>query len=151
MTTAAKLTGLAIKSFILAGNATFTVKNTATGNRFTFRVIYGGKAETEPKPSFVKVLTGPENTRDYTFIGTIFNRAEYRHGRRSQINRAAPSARAAEWFLTRVLLGVVLPDCIEVWHQGKCGRCGRALTVPTSLLEGLGPECSARGELARAA
>jgi hypothetical protein len=30
----------------------------------------------------------------------------------------------------------------EVWHEGKCGKCGRALTVPSSILTGIGPECS---------
>jgi hypothetical protein len=29
----------------------------------------------------------------------------------------------------------------EVWHEGKCGKCGRALT-PSSILTGIGPECS---------
>jgi hypothetical protein len=22
-----------------------------------------------------------------------------------------------------------LPEFVEVWHEGKCGKCGRALTV----------------------
>jgi hypothetical protein len=26
--------------------------------------------------------------------------------------------------------------------EGKCGKCGRALTVPSSILTGIGPECS---------
>jgi hypothetical protein len=35
-----------------------------------------------------------------------------------------------------------LPEFVEVWHEGKCGKCGRALTVPSSILTGIGPECS---------
>jgi hypothetical protein len=33
-------------------------------------------------------------------------------------------------------------------HEGKCGRCGRLLTVPSSIESGIGPECSKimRGE-----
>jgi hypothetical protein len=34
-----------------------------------------------------------------------------------------------------------LPDFIEVWHEGKCGKCGRTLTVPSSIESGIGPEC----------
>ena len=39
--------------FILAGNAVFTVENTATGNRFTFKV----RRPDDDKPHFVSVLT----------------------------------------------------------------------------------------------
>ena len=42
--------------FITAGNALFTLENTATGNRFTFRVRQPG----DDKPHFVSVLTGAD-------------------------------------------------------------------------------------------
>jgi hypothetical protein len=42
----------------------------------------------------------------------------------------------------------VLGRLLEVWHEGRCGRCGRALTVPESVERGIGPEC---WELRRAA
>ena len=31
---------------------------------------------------------------------------------------------------------------LEVWHEGRCGRCNRALTVPESIASGIGPECA---------
>ncbi len=46
--------------FITAGNALFTLENTATGNRFTFRVRQPG----DDKPHFVSVLTGADNLAD---------------------------------------------------------------------------------------
>ena len=54
--------------FILAGNAVFTIENTATGNRFTFKV----RRPDDDKPHFVSVLTGPNNENSYSFLGTIF-------------------------------------------------------------------------------
>jgi hypothetical protein len=33
---------------------------------------------------------------------------------------------------------------LEVWHEGRCGACGRRLTVPESIERGLGPECYGR-------
>ena len=54
--------------FILAGNAVFTVENTGTGNRFTFKV----RKPDDTKPHFVSVLTGPNNESDYAFLGTVF-------------------------------------------------------------------------------
>ena len=29
-----------------------------------------------------------------------------------------------------------------VYHVGKCGKCGKKLTTPESILTGLGPTCS---------
>lgn len=39
--------------------------------------------------------------------------------------------------------GQDLPEC-EVWHEGRCGRCGRKLTVPESIETGIGPDCAKR-------
>jgi hypothetical protein len=32
-------------------------------------------------------------------------------------------------------------NAVEFWHEGKCGRCNRKLTVPSSIESGFGPEC----------
>jgi hypothetical protein len=32
----------------------------------------------------------------------------------------------------------------EVYHEGRCGRCNRKLTVPESIETGLGPECASK-------
>lgn len=87
---------------------------------------------------FVKVLTGANNEEDYTYLGTIWSDSRvYRRGNRSPISEEAPSAKAFAWFWRRLLAGE-LPD--------TCGRCGRKLTVPSSVETGLGPECATRTE-----
>jgi hypothetical protein len=125
-------------SFILAGNAVFTVENRQTGNRFTFKV----RKPAEDKPHFVSVLTGPDNEADYSFLGTIFDGLRFRHGRRSRIAPTAPSARAFDWLIRKLGAHAPLPDQLNICHCGKCGRCGRKLTVPESVESGFGPECS---------
>jgi hypothetical protein len=35
----------------------------------------------------------------------------------------------------------ILGATLEFWHEGRCGRCGRRLTVPDSIASGYGPEC----------
>jgi len=125
-------------TFMLAGNARFTVVSTKTGTRFTFRVR-AAKGEDDNR-HFVSVLTGSDNNGDFTYLGTIFNGDTYSHGRRSDIGFDAPSARAARWALPRLLKGEGHAQ-MEVWHEGRCGRCARALTVPESIASGFGPEC----------
>ena len=55
------------KSFILAGNAVFTLRSVKTGTRYTYVV-----SKDDEKPLwFVGCLTGPDNTSDYTYLGGI--------------------------------------------------------------------------------
>lgn len=125
------------KRFLLAGNAYFTVVSKASGTRFTFHVRQPARPNA---PHFVSVLNGPDNEHDYAFLGTIFDGASYQHGRKSRVSEEAPAAKAARWFCTRALQGKSL-DQVEVYHEGRCGRCGRKLTVPESIEAGFGPEC----------
>lgn len=139
--------------FMLAGNAYFTVLSVKTGTRFTFRVH---RADPEPGHAnaprlwFVSVLTGPDNGEDYSYLGLIRppqgqpdGPLSYEHGRKSRVRPEAPSAVAARWVLGRLLRNLPLPNC-EVYHEGRCGRCGRRLTVPESIESGYGPECISR-------
>lgn len=134
--------GEVARAFILAGNATVTLVSGATGARFTYRI-----REKEMRDGktlhFVSLLSGPNNCEDYVFLGTIFSDAAYRHGRKSRIADSAPSARAFAW-CWRFLAAGDLPPNVEVWHEGRCGRCARVLTVPESIASGIGPICATR-------
>lgn len=131
-------------SFLFAGNCIFTIANHGTGNHFTY-LVQAPETQREPNRSahFVKVLTGPDNTKDYSLLGTVFSRSEYRHSYKSAINPKAPSEVVFVWLLARLLNGG-LPNEVQIYHHGRCGRCGRVLTVPSSIETGLGPECAAR-------
>jgi len=34
-----------------------------------------------------------------------------------------------------------MPDNVEFYHSGNCAKCGRKLTTPESIKNGLGPIC----------
>jgi hypothetical protein len=55
------------KTFILAGDATFTVTSLATGTRFTYKV----DLSKDKRRYFVSVLTGPDNWTNYKYFATI--------------------------------------------------------------------------------
>lgn len=122
--------------FVLAGNATFTIKNTETKNRFTFKVVQ----PSVDHPHFVRVMTGPDNENNFSFLGTIFDKKNYKYGKRSSISQASQAAKVFSWAWPH-LLANSLPEQIEMHHAGSCGRCGRKLTVPESVACGFGPEC----------
>lgn len=142
MSASHRLTSENALRFMLAGNATVTVVDANAEQRFTYKV-QAPRDQNDQRPIyFVKVLTGPENTRDYSYMGMISERTWLRTTARSRVTADAPSFK----LLRRVLDGLgrnwPLPDGVEVWHEGKCGRCGRALTVPESIERGIGPECA---------
>ncbi len=139
----ARLADERVSAFVLAGNARFTVVSKVTGKRFTFRVQTSKAPSAAPGVFFVSVLTGSCNESDYTFLGTIFGGKRFVHGRRSKIGQGAPSAKAFAWFWAALSVRAVVPATCEVWHEGRCGKCGRALTDPESIAMGLGPKCGA--------
>ena len=122
-----------VLDFIFAGNALFTCRNTKSGNRFTFKVTKHKKDDV----FFVKVLTNPDV---YEFIGSIRKESAYKHSPKSRISTEAQSVRVFD-FLVNKLRTNTLPEFVEIWHEGRCGRCGRTLTVPESIESGFGPEC----------
>ena len=125
------------KQFCFAGKSTFTLKNENSGNRFTFKVT----RPNDNTPWFVSVLTGSDNESSFSFIGTVFGDQQFYHGKKSKISKEAGSVKTFEWF-AKMLFHGVLPPFIKVYHEGKCGRCGRKLTVPESIISGLGPKCA---------
>lgn len=123
------------------------------------------------RPWFVKVLNGPDNLRSYKYLGTIFPARSgegvvYYHGKKSRVSADAPSARGVAWFVKHLSSLIELRKDLEdadmfgkekieakiakvevtlnkllYYHEGRCGRCARTLTVPASIISGLGPIC----------
>ena len=119
------------------GSATFTLESKRSGARYTYKVAGGGE-----RPHFVRLLTGPDNTADYAYLGTIFDDSKLMPKRGGNITREAPSFKALSFVLQVLNAGAEFPPSLAFYHEGKCGRCGRELTVPESIETGLGPICA---------
>jgi hypothetical protein len=128
--------------FILAGKAVVTFVSQKTDKRFTYQIE---AARGTDDLYFVRALSGPSNTSDYTYLGTIRKagaRASYYVGAKSRFSKDAPVQRAFSWVFRQLaqqnhdkLAGV------EILHAGYCGRCGRLLTTEQSIKTGIGPVC----------
>ena len=136
------LTAESALAFASAGKATLTLVSIKTGTRFTYRISANDTGET----LFVGLLIGSDNESDYKYIGRIFRNTFYA-GRKipkpGDINSDAPAVKAFTWAWQKINGGQI-PIELEIWHEGKCGRCGRKLTVPESINSGFGPECITR-------
>lgn len=135
--------------FVTAGKAIFTVRGAQ--KRFTFKVTQP-KFEGSENLRFVKAMTGPDNENSYSYFAMLIRKQG-----RWTLRYAGPKAKlrvddervnAFSWFFSRVLNGPNIPNGLEIWHEGKCGCCGRTLTVPESIESGLGPICAGIRQLA---
>lgn len=108
---------------------------TLTAHR-TFRLRTQGLDEDfMPGVQIIQHLTGPDNTHDYESFGHIKGGRLYVwkrfSGRETLVN-------AAKEFLAD-------PHGDNVVAAINCYRCGKTLTVPASVHNGLGPDCARRG------
>ena len=129
----------AARAFMLGGNATVTLVSTKTGTRFTYKIRGNDEGV-----FFISLLNGPDNEKDYKYLGRLDASGKLWIGRRvpkpGDIGPGAPASLAFAYAWGRVEAGI-MRDSLEIWHEGRCGRCNRKLTVPASIQSGFGPEC----------
>ena len=125
-----------VNDFIFAGKSTVTLRNAKSGNRFTYKV----KRVKDKEIFFVSLMTGSDNEASFSFIGTIFDGNTFVYSGKSQVSKSSVGYKAFCWVFNRLVTGGSL-ETVTVWHEGKCARCSRKLTVPESIETGFGPEC----------
>ena len=151
-------------AFVLAGNAVFTVSN-PHGQRYTYRVRTGkcrcggspactlcrgdGKLrhfKTKEVMYFVQLLTGPDNDASYTYLGMMRPESVpmFTLTAKSKMRQDSQPVRVVQWAFNVLKLEKPIPEGYTIQHAGKCGKCGRTLTVPESIETGLGPVCAGR-------
>ena len=127
--------------FIYGGKAIFTLVSKVTGKRYTYRTRLGGDGG---PLIFADLLTGPDNSSDYMYLGHFWARGSKGLMAGGKGNPSHPAFAALDWTLL-MLHGNHMPSTLEFWHEGRCARCGRRLTTPESIESGFGPECVKKG------
>jgi|PlaIllAssembly_1097288.scaffolds.fasta_scaffold275451_2 hypothetical protein len=164
------------KQFVLGGKAIFTVHNPG-GQHYTFMVQaanFDDDAEGTPDRFFCYLLTGPDNTGDYTYLGMLdvstgetfatkkstwkdalakwrrlFQARQFDAAK--QAEQAIPlPVRVLRWALMKIVWpGQSVPEGYGINGEGRCGRCGKPLTRPEGIDPqgfrfGFGPTCWAK-------
>ena len=125
-----------------------TFQSAKSGERRTFRIKPMDKTAVAEKGIkdqrfFVSFLNGPENTRDYKYLGQILN-GEFtltKKSRETGITEQTPSFVIFKAAFDTLKVCKKIPSLLSVFHSGRCGKCHKALTVPQSVADGFGPEC----------
>ena len=120
-------------------NAVITIEHDGEHRTFMIRTVQAGEKFGKPGERLVALLVGPDRSRDWDNFGFV------RPGGVINVfrNRCKDSGKSPyQWF------GLMLmnPAAWEVkgyayLMQTFCMRCNRPLTVPSSILAGLGPTC----------
>jgi hypothetical protein len=131
-------------AFMLAGKSFITLRSLSSGNRYTYRIELADKRNpTDLDRYFVNVLVGPDNWSNYKYMGMITKCSNgslsFKRTQGSKISEDAPSYIGFNFCFAQLVAANMRG--FEVWHEGKCGRCGKKLTVPESIATGFGPDC----------
>ena len=128
-------------AFFSAGNAIFTVSNNKC-NHYTYRIT---KSKGKIPLYSILLMDGTQNTKDYSYMG-IFNpitltiTLSYASMLYGFTDDSIP-VNVAQWAIKMVKECKPLPAGYSIQHEGKCCRCGCALTNPKSIELGIGPDC----------
>lgn len=115
--------------FILSGGAYFFFHNSQSDNKERYYV--------KEKSDSLYYVYAHSSSRKY--LGRIKFRKFY-----SAKDISGRSVEVFKWVWERITR-LTLPPAIHVYHEGRCGVCGRPLIDPESILLGIGPIC--RGKL----
>jgi hypothetical protein len=122
--------------FFEGGRAIFTVSN-PKGEHYTFQIKH--KKNT---PFFVSLLTGPDNTSDFTYLGVyVPQKKTVVLTSKSKFKEDTTPVKVVRWAILKVSNKEITPNGYSIQHEGRCCRCGRMLTTPESIEHGIGPEC----------
>lgn len=125
-------------NYMLAGKSIFTIVSLETGKRFTYKI------KKFNDNFYISVLTGSDNNSMYSYIGMLeLKKTIIIPTAKSKVFEDSISYKAFLYTFTILSKGQE-SKFIEIWHSGRCGRCGRLLTDPESVKTGYGSFCRSR-------
>ena len=122
-----------VKNFLVAGNATITLESVKTRNKYTYKI--NKKDDNRGDLWFVKLMLNPNK---FEYIGFFKDNLEFKTSSKSKVREDSKSFLAIKFLLNRI---DNIPENLNIYHSCKCGRCGRILTNPESIKNGIGHEC----------
>lgn len=133
--------------YMLAGKSEFTMLSLKTGERFRYKLTKKEAREKKADGSsdYIYYLNSFDGG-EFKYAGVIFydgvnNIFKFGKGAKGMLSPTHINIRSLLFVMNKLNNGLDV-DTLELYHAGKCGRCGRKLTTPESILTGLGPECS---------
>ena len=129
-------------------NGRYTLKSRRSGEHRTFEIKTQDKdARFAAGKRIVALLTGPDNTADYTGFGFVEEYGIVVWKSKRGTDKKSPFDWYAEMLWSLALDGALSPfsQDYEFMMAGTCVVCNRPLTEPESIRTGIGPICREKG------
>ena len=112
----------------------FTVKSKSTGKDFTYQI-----SRSQFKNKWYTQVFIETQYLSFKHLGVFKNEGIFKAG----APVTTPSAMGIAWLLKNVERGRVaaIASQADIYHTGKCLKCGKELTDAVSIEVGLGPVC----------
>lgn len=126
-----------VEHHLYAGHAHLTLLNTVTQERATFEVLKPEGERVLPitvQKRFVFVTRG-DDSLPLGELEMVNGRVEFSLDkgttrRKPLFDMSSPEVAALLYIVDHVSNKTALDDHMQVWHTGRCGRCGKQLYVP---------------------
>lgn len=129
--------------FLLAGKSEFTMVSNKTNNRITYKLIK--KESKRDKGKYIYWLS-TKSGNNYVYDGVVYyddnnNVFRFSKGKKGNTNSNEINIKAILYVINKLHRGIYDIE-VDIYHVGRCGRCGKKLTTPESIITGLGPVCA---------
>lgn len=125
--------------FLLAGNCETTIVSHRTGNKFTYKIKRSNNKDT--MMYFLHVVKNRAEFAGVIVFDDEKGRFNFYKGKKGTMDYNYKEIKAILYVLNS-LLAKKFNIGVDIYHCGYCGRCGRKLTDPKSIMIGLGPKCA---------
>jgi len=118
---------------LLAGSATLTFESKRTGQYFTYTVKLRPKAHNEDPDEYIVISK--------TVTIGVLEGMQFIYKPAVLVGSESNDQLMFAWIWKHLIKAAHIDNYVNIYHVGKCVRCGRQLTTPESVLTGIGPEC----------
>jgi hypothetical protein len=133
----------ALPTLFFAGRAVLTFENHEAGTHMTVKVSQARDKQDRKKllPMFhVSVKLLGDRLQSYAYAGTVFtDTGNWNLSRK--VNSNDQIARVFRWLKAVTSNPEALRGKVNLFHEGRCCKCGLPLTHPESISTAIGPKC----------
>lgn len=126
---------------LLAGNSEFILHSTKTNEDFRFKLCKQKKKDNANE--FIYFVNYWLNG-EYVYAGLLWfteSEAKFSTGKNGKMPANSKEIKSL-LFVINKLFNQETVQFLEIYHTGRCSKCGKKLTDLDSMLTGLGPTCS---------
>lgn len=125
----------AISQYVMGGKGVVTLKSPSKVHKSYFFSKPRNASNFKPDDRFIYVL---DAHNEWVYVGMLSDDV-MRWTKHSAYPLESPEFKGARYVVKMMHRDIETP--MELYHEGVCPICGKRLTNPKSIVEGIGPKC----------